>query len=69
MWIEEQPSTTKINHERLKDVLETGAETVVTACPYCLQMFESEAGGRDGQAPVEVKDIAELVADRVGETE
>jgi Fe-S oxidoreductase len=61
MWIEEEPGTTKINHERLQDVLKTGAETVVTACPYCLQMFEEGIEHREIKDSLQAKDLVEVV--------
>jgi len=61
MWIEEQPSTTKINQMRLEDVIKTGAETVVTACPYCLQMFEESIEHKEMKDSMKAKDLAELV--------
>jgi len=61
MWIEEQPGTTKINQMRLEDVLKTGAETVVTACPYCLQMFEDSIEHKGLKDSVKARDLVELV--------
>jgi len=61
MWVEEQPGTTKINQMRIEDVLKTGAEAVVTACPYCLQMFEESIEHKDIKDSLKVKDLVELV--------
>jgi Fe-S oxidoreductase len=61
MWIEEQPGTTKINQMRLDDVLKTGADTVVTSCPYCLQMFEESIDHQGIKNKVKVMDLIELV--------
>jgi Fe-S oxidoreductase/nitrate reductase gamma subunit len=61
MWIEEQPGTTKINQLRLEDVLKTGADTVVTACPYCLQMFEESIESKDIKDSLKARDLVELV--------
>jgi Fe-S oxidoreductase len=61
MWVEEQPGTTKINQVRLEDVLKTGAETVVTACPYCLQMFEESIEHKDIMGSLKAKDLVEIV--------
>jgi len=61
MWIEEEPGTTKINHVRLEDVLKTGSETVVTACPYCLQMFEEGIEHKEMQDSLQAKDLIEIV--------
>jgi Fe-S oxidoreductase len=61
MWVEEQPGTTKINHTRLEDVLKTGAETVVTACPYCLQMFEESVEHKEIKDSLQARDLVEIV--------
>jgi Fe-S oxidoreductase len=61
MWIEEQAGTTKINQLRLEDVLKTGADTVVTACPYCLQMFEESIESKDIKDSLKARDLVELV--------
>ncbi len=61
MWIEEQPGTPKINQTRIEDVLKTGAQTVVTACPYCLQMFEESIEHKNMKDSLKAKDLVELV--------
>jgi Fe-S oxidoreductase/nitrate reductase gamma subunit len=61
MWIEEESGTTKINQMRMEDVLKTGAETVVTACPYCLQMFEESIEHKEMQDSFKAKDLVEIV--------
>lgn len=61
MWIEEEPNTKKINQERIEDVIKTGAETVVTACPYCLQMLEESIDQKGLKDSLKVKDIVEIV--------
>jgi Fe-S oxidoreductase len=63
MWMEEDRGT-RINLERTRQALETGAGTVATACPFCLVMLRdglADAGSRaDG---VQARDIAELLAE------
>jgi Fe-S oxidoreductase len=62
MWMEEQRGT-RINAERTSQALATGAETVATACPFCLVMLRdgvADAGSR-GEG-VAVQDIAEILA-------
>jgi Fe-S oxidoreductase len=61
MWIEEQPGTTKINHIRIEEVIETGAETVVTSCPYCLQMLEEGIEHKGKKDTLQAKDLIEVV--------
>jgi Fe-S oxidoreductase len=62
LWLEEDIGR-RISDMRFEQAVETKAEVIVTACPYCLQMFESESGGREGDGRIEVKDVAELLAD------
>ncbi|HXG40228.1 MAG TPA: (Fe-S)-binding protein, partial [Candidatus Limnocylindrales bacterium] len=69
MWMEETRGT-RINAERTRQALETGADTVAVGCPFCMVMLRdglSDAGARvaaDGGEPVPVtaQDIAELLA-------
>jgi Fe-S oxidoreductase len=61
MWIEEQPGTTKINQMRIEEVLKTGANTVVTTCPYCLQMFEESIDHKNIKDSLKAVDLIELV--------
>jgi Fe-S oxidoreductase len=63
MWMEEDRGT-RINVERTRQALETGAGTVATACPFCLVMLRdglADAGQR--AAGVQARDIAELLAE------
>lgn len=59
MWLEEKLGT-RINHERAKQALATGADTVAVACAYCLTMLDDAV--KDLGANVAVKDVAELLA-------
>lgn len=61
MWIEEQPGTTKINQMRTEEVIQTGVDTVVAACPYCLQMFEDAIEHKGRKDTLRAKDLVELV--------
>lgn len=61
MWIEEQHGTTKINHVRMDEVIGTGADTVVTSCPYCLQMLEEGIEQKGVKDSLKAKDLIEVV--------
>ena len=65
MWMEETRGT-RINAERTRQALETGAETVATSCPYCMTMLKdglADAGASDrAEGAVTTADIAELLA-------
>jgi Fe-S oxidoreductase/nitrate reductase gamma subunit len=60
MWMEEEPDQ-RVNQLRMKDAVATQADIVITACPFCLQMFEDAAGALDMEKPLEVLDLVELL--------
>lgn len=60
MWMEIDPNT-RINHRRLEEALETKADIVVTACPYCLIMFDDAIRSKGLAEQVGVEDIAEVL--------
>jgi len=60
MWMEETIGE-KVNHRRLSHVLETGADVVATACPYCLIMMDDAAKTTNVDAKLARADIAELL--------
>jgi len=55
----------KVNLIRAEQAAATGATTVATACPFCLPMLEEGLATRRG---IRVRDIAEVVAERLPET-
>lgn len=60
MWMEEQLGS-RINLQRVEEALQQQPQTLCTACPYCMTMFED--GFKDkAVGSVKVKDIAEVVA-------
>ena len=61
MWVEEQHGTTKINHIRMDEVIQTGVDTVVTSCPYCLQMLEEGIEQKGVKESLKAKDLIEVV--------
>ena len=64
MWMEETRGT-RINAERTRQVLETGATTVATACPFCMVMLSDGLGAAEGGAAVAAMDVSELLAARL----
>ena len=63
MWKEEEPGTMRVNEARYREAKETGAGTVAVGCPFCMTML-SDASKADG-GTLQVKDVAELVAERL----
>jgi Fe-S oxidoreductase len=64
MWMEEHEGQ-RINHRRTEQALATDADAVATACPYCLVMLR-DATDDLGRSDLEVRDVAELLADATG---
>lgn len=66
----EETRGTRINAERTRQALATGAETVATNCPFCMTMLKDglEDAASSGAATgatgvVSARDIAEILAD------
>ena len=60
MWMEEE-LVQRVNGLRCQDAIATGADIIVTACPYCLQMFQDAIGGLELEKPLEVLDLVKLI--------
>jgi Fe-S oxidoreductase len=63
MWKEEENGIMRVNQARFKEAKETGANALAVGCPFCMTML-SDASKADGGS-VQVKDVAELVAERM----
>jgi Fe-S oxidoreductase/nitrate reductase gamma subunit len=61
MFLEERVGR-RMNQNRIKDALDTGAPTLAAACPFCTSMFEDGVKGLDAGDRIRLMDIAELVA-------
>jgi len=64
MWMEERIGK-GVNVERAEEALATGADTVATACPFCMTMLRDGVAKHDRE-DVPVKDVAELWAEALG---
>jgi Fe-S oxidoreductase len=56
MWMEEKIGS-RINLNRVDEAIETGADQVAVACPFCRVMVSDGMTARDSQ--VEVLDVAQ----------
>ena len=61
MWMEETIGT-RVNHNRVDEVLASGADAVATACPFCTIMLRDGVADRGAEDKVQVLNVAELVA-------
>ncbi|MBN1548420.1 MAG: (Fe-S)-binding protein [Syntrophaceae bacterium] len=64
MWLEENLGS-RIYLERTKEALATKASIIGVACPYCMTMFEDGLKDEKASEQVAVKDIAEIVAEKL----
>jgi len=64
MWMEETLGS-RVNLARTDEALETGAGTVVVGCPFCMTMLTDGTKARNAEETLKVKDLAELVAERL----
>jgi len=65
MWKEENLGT-RVNVERTREALATGARTIATGCPFCKTMLGDGVDAAGEQAAgVEVLDVAQLLLERV----
>ena len=61
----EEKLGSKISEMRVQMARETEAPLLVSNCPFCLTMFEDgiKTGGHEGA--LQVRDLAEIVAERI----
>ena len=62
MFKEEEKGTIRINSERTKEALETGAGIIAAACPFCNTMLTDGVKLNEKEESVSVMDIAEIIA-------
>lgn len=60
IWME-TPKEERFSDLRLEQVIEAGAEALVTSCPYCITNFEDSRLNREDSDLLEIKDITEIV--------
>lgn len=60
MFLEEHEGK-RVNIERTEEALNTGADTIASACPFCMTMLSDGVKAKEKTEEVKVKDIAEIV--------
>jgi Fe-S oxidoreductase/nitrate reductase gamma subunit len=61
MWMEETLGS-RINETRVQQALDTKANTMATACPFCLIMLGDGIKAKDADEKLEIVDVAEMLA-------
>ena len=62
MFKEEERGDKRINDERTKEALETGAGIIAAACPFCNTMLTDGVKLNEKEEEIRVMDIAEIIA-------
>jgi len=57
----DEPKHQRVNQERARQALETGADVVAVGCPFCMTMLEDGINTKRGEREVKVMDVAELL--------
>ncbi len=60
-WMEEKIGK-RINQTRVNEALETQAEVLAAACPFCITMFDDGVKGVEAEEKIKVEDISEILA-------
>jgi len=66
MFMEEQHGTQRVNNKRTLQLLDTGATTLATGCPFCMTMITDGLKAEEKEEQIGQKDIAEILAASVG---
>jgi Fe-S oxidoreductase len=60
MWLEGTNPGTRLAQQRVQEALDTGAEILATACPFCLLTLDEAVKHLNAQDRMQVLDIAEI---------
>ena len=62
MFKDSEPGTKEVNVERTGEAIDTGANIIAAACPFCLTMLSDGIKAHNKESDVKVFDLAELIA-------
>lgn len=63
MWKEEEAGSGRVSANRFQEAAGTGAQILAVGCPFCMIMLTDAQKSAD--SPLQVRDIAEIVAERL----
>ena len=69
MFKEEEKGTTRVNWERAGEAIQTGANIIAAACPFCNTMLTDGVKAAEKEGDVKVLDVAELIAMSLNEND
>ena len=66
MFKDAEPGKKEINTERVEEALDTDADIIASACPFCMTMLSDGVKHKEKESETKVLDLAELIAQRAG---
>jgi len=57
----DEPASQRVNQERAREAIETGADVLAVGCPFCMTMMEDGINARKGDRDIRVMDVSELL--------
>ncbi|MBN1955617.1 MAG: (Fe-S)-binding protein [Anaerolineae bacterium] len=67
MWFEGTNTEDRLAFQRVQEAVDTGAEVLAVACPFCLAMLADAAKVKGLEEQLKVMDISELVVQALGD--
>lgn len=64
VWMETQKGE-RFSDLRIQQAMDVGAEVLVTACPYCITMFEDSRITMEADEKIGIKDITEIIQEAI----
>jgi len=61
MWKEEEHGKERVNKKRTLQLLDTGAKTIASACPFCMTMLTDGLKEQNKEEEIRQMDVAELL--------
>jgi Fe-S oxidoreductase len=65
MFMEEQEGDERVNNKRTLQLLNTGATTIASGCPFCMTMLTDGLKAQDKEEEIGQRDIAEILAEAI----
>ena len=66
MFKDAEKGNKEVNIERTEEALETQADTIAVACPFCMTMMSDGIKNKEKEGSIQVQDLAELIAESEG---
>ena len=55
----------RVNNKRTLQLIDTGATTIASACPFCMTMLTDGLKDEEKEETIAQRDIAEILADAI----